>query len=118
MQSVMNLKIKFRESFRPFAPIVLREYAAEYFEMRPDEDSPYMLLVAPVRAEHRRTDVTASRRCGASIELKLAPFDDPGRDARRLLRARADALTPRATAAFAVCSSDFNANRLPGADQH
>src|SRR5213594_1170552 len=46
MQSVMNLKIKFRESFRPFAPSVLREKVAEYFEM--DVDSPYMLLVAPV----------------------------------------------------------------------
>ena len=53
MQSVMNLKIKFRESFRPFAPIVLRERVHEYFEMRPNEDSPYMLLVAPVRAELR-----------------------------------------------------------------
>jgi carbamoyltransferase len=53
MQSVMNLKIKFRESFRPFAPIVLREYVDEYFEMRPGEDSPYMLLVAPVRPRHR-----------------------------------------------------------------
>jgi carbamoyltransferase len=53
MQSVMNLKIKFRESFRPFAPCVLREYVDQYFEMRPYEDSPYMLLVAPVREEHR-----------------------------------------------------------------
>lgn len=53
MQSVMNLKIKFRESFRPFAPIVLREYVDRYFEMRPFEDSPYMLLVAPVREELR-----------------------------------------------------------------
>jgi carbamoyltransferase len=53
MQSVMNLKIKFRESFRPFAPIVLREYVDRYFEMRPYEDSPYMLLVAPVRSEFR-----------------------------------------------------------------
>lgn len=53
MQSVMNLKIKFRESFRPFAPIVLREYVDRYFEMRPYEDSPYMLLVAPVRDEIR-----------------------------------------------------------------
>jgi carbamoyltransferase len=51
MQSTMNLKIKFRESFRPFAPAVLREDVAEYFEMRPNEDSPYMLLVAPVRKE-------------------------------------------------------------------
>jgi carbamoyltransferase len=53
MQSVMNLKIKFRESFRPFAPIVLREHVDEYFQMRPYEDSPYMLLVAPVRYEIR-----------------------------------------------------------------
>ncbi len=53
MQSVMNLKIKFRESFRPFAPIVLRERVAEYFEMRDEEDSPYMLLVAPVRKDKR-----------------------------------------------------------------
>lgn len=53
MQSVMNLKIKFRESFRPFAPVVLREHVDEYFEMRPGEDSPYMLLVAPVRQDKR-----------------------------------------------------------------
>ena len=53
MQSVMNLKIKFRESFRPFAPSVLRERVHEYFATRPEEDSPYMLLVAPVRDEKR-----------------------------------------------------------------
>jgi carbamoyltransferase len=53
MQTVMNLKIKFRESFRPFAPLVLREEVDRYFQMRPFEDSPYMLLVAPVREEHR-----------------------------------------------------------------
>jgi carbamoyltransferase len=46
MQSVMNLKVKFRESFRPFAPIVRREQAAEYFDLT--EESPYMLLVAPI----------------------------------------------------------------------
>ena len=51
MQSRMNLKIKFRESFRPFAPAVLAEHAAEYFDLK--GDSPYMLLVAPVRNEHR-----------------------------------------------------------------
>lgn len=53
MQSIMNLKIKFRESFRPFAPIVLREHVHEWFKMRPNEDSPYMLQVAPVRDEIR-----------------------------------------------------------------
>ena len=59
MQSVMNLKIKFRESFRPFAPSVLRDRVHDYFETRPEEDSPYMLLVADVRPERRtngRTD--------------------------------------------------------------
>jgi carbamoyltransferase len=49
MQSVMNLKVKFRESFRPFAPIVRRERVADYFEL--DAASPYMLLVAPVKKE-------------------------------------------------------------------
>ena len=53
MQTVMNLKIKFRESFRPFAPIILRERVHEYFEMRENEDSPYMLLVAPVQEDKR-----------------------------------------------------------------
>ncbi|MGI9471516.1 MAG: carbamoyltransferase family protein [Rubripirellula sp.] len=53
MQSVMNLKIKFRESFRPFAPIVLREHADEYFELQPDDESPYMLIVAPVHEDIR-----------------------------------------------------------------
>ncbi len=51
MQSKMNLKIKFRESFRPFAPTVLREKASEWFDLK--QESPYMLLVAPVRGEKR-----------------------------------------------------------------
>jgi carbamoyltransferase len=51
MQSVMNLKIKYRESFRPFAPSVLAERVADYFEL--DRASPYMLLVAPVKEEIR-----------------------------------------------------------------
>jgi carbamoyltransferase len=53
MQSTMNLKIKFRESFRPFAPCVLRERVHEWFELRDNADSPYMLLVADVRKEKR-----------------------------------------------------------------
>lgn len=54
MQATMNTKIKFRESFRPFAPCCLREHVHEWFDMRPGEDSPYMLLVAPVLKKHRR----------------------------------------------------------------
>jgi carbamoyltransferase len=51
MQSVLNLKVKFRESFRPFAPVVLLERAAEFFEL--EVESPYMLLVAPVHPRQR-----------------------------------------------------------------
>jgi carbamoyltransferase len=57
MQSVMNLKIKFRESFRPFAPSVLEERVHELFAMKPQQPSPYMLLVAPVQ-EERRTQLS------------------------------------------------------------
>jgi carbamoyltransferase len=53
MQATMNLKIKFRESFRPFAPAVLQERASEFFDVRPEQESPYMLMVAPVLKEHR-----------------------------------------------------------------
>lgn len=56
MQRRMNLKIKFRESFRPFAPIVTSERASEYFELEPGEESPYMLIVAPVREGQRLED--------------------------------------------------------------
>ncbi|MCP4901675.1 MAG: carbamoyltransferase [bacterium] len=63
MQSVMNLKIKFRESFRPFAPIVLRERVSEYFEMEDEQDSPYMLLVAPV-AKNKRIQIDADGATG------------------------------------------------------
>jgi carbamoyltransferase len=53
LQATMNLKIKFRESFRPFAPSVLRERASEYFELRADQESPYMLVVAPLLDKRR-----------------------------------------------------------------
>src|SRR6516165_1874562 len=50
MQKTLNLKVKYRESFRPFAPSVLREEVANWFDL--DVDSPYMLLVAPVAQQH------------------------------------------------------------------
>jgi carbamoyltransferase len=68
MQQVMNLKIKFRESFRPFAPIILQEHVHEYFEMRPGEDSPYMLLVAPVKEELRSQQLGADYEQAFGIE--------------------------------------------------
>ena len=73
MQSVMNLKIKYRESFRPFAPSVLRERVAEYFAM--DADSPYMLLVAPV-VEARRMAMTEAQQALWGIELLNVPRSD------------------------------------------
>lgn len=63
MQSIMNLKIKHRESFRPFAPSVLREHVEEWFEL--NEDSPYIMLVADVVAERRCTATAKEKTCGA-----------------------------------------------------
>lgn len=53
LQSVMNLKIKYRESFRPFAPAVLAEEKTKWFDVTDRQENPYMLMVAPVREEHR-----------------------------------------------------------------
>jgi carbamoyltransferase len=72
MQSTMNLKIKFRESFRPFAPSILHDRVSEYFDMRPDEDSPYMLLVAPVK-EEKRLQLNGEAEKLEGIELLKVP---------------------------------------------
>jgi carbamoyltransferase len=69
MQEVMNLKIKFRESFRPFAPSVLREKCTEWFELK--EESPYMLLVAPV-AKSRQREMTPAEQQRFGLEKLLA----------------------------------------------
>ena len=70
MQSVMNLKIKYRESFRPFAPAVLADRVADYFEL--DRPSPYMLLVAPVR-EELRTPMSSGQQSLFGIEKLNVP---------------------------------------------
>jgi carbamoyltransferase len=75
MQSMMNLKIKFRESFRPFAPIVLRERASEFFDLDPDEESPYMLVVAPV-ADAKRVNGQRSAASGLD-KLKVIRSEVP-----------------------------------------
>ncbi len=75
MQADMNIKIKFREGFRPFAPSVLRERVSEYFEL--DRDSPYMLIVAPVKRE-RCIPLTAEQRELWGIDkLNVARSDIP-----------------------------------------
>ena len=73
MQSVMNLKIKYRESFRPFAPSVLRERVSDYFAL--DTDSPYMLLVAPV-LEKRRIKPNKEQQSLWGIDLLNVPRSD------------------------------------------
>jgi carbamoyltransferase len=73
MQSVLNLKVKYRESFRPFAPSVLRERVSEYFEL--DTDSPYMLLVADV-VESRRKEMTPEQQDLFGIAKLNVPRSD------------------------------------------
>ena len=72
-QSLLNLKVKFRESFRPFAPSVLRERVADWFEL--DGDSPYMLLVANVREDHR-IPMTAEQEALFGIDKLNVPRSD------------------------------------------
>ena len=78
MQKVMNLKIKFRESFRPFAPIVLRERVSDFFEMEDEADSPYMLLVADVAQDKR---------------LQVSDNDAEGLDKLKVIRSEVPAIT-------------------------
>ncbi len=75
MQETMNLKIKFRESFRPFAPSVLQESASEYFEI--DRPSPYMLLVAPVKNKIRRQTTKEEESLSGLDMLKAVRSDIP-----------------------------------------
>ncbi len=75
MQTKMNLKIKYRESFRPFAPAVLREDVSEYFEH--DTDSPYMLLVAPVKESRRKEMTEEQQKLFGIAKLKIPRSDIP-----------------------------------------
>jgi hypothetical protein len=87
MQKTLNLKVKYRESFRPFAPSVLREDVADWFEL--DRDSPYMLLVAEVA----RRGAGDRRRRGGAVrhrQAERAALRHPGGDPRRLLGAHPD----------------------------
>lgn len=75
MQVRMNLKIKFREGFRPFAPSVLCERAGEYFEL--EAESPYMLLVAPVQRDRQIPMSDEQRRLWGIEQLNVARSDIP-----------------------------------------
>ncbi|MGH2396582.1 MAG: carbamoyltransferase family protein [bacterium] len=75
MQALMNLKIKFREGFRPFAPSVLRERVTDYFEL--NEDSPYMLLVAPVKRDRQIPMSEEEQRLWGIDKLNVPRSDIP-----------------------------------------
>ncbi|MGB1309725.1 MAG: carbamoyltransferase [Leucothrix sp.] len=75
MQSVMNLKIKYRESFRPFAPIIKHDKVSEWFEH--DGPSPYMLIVAPVREDKRKTMTQAQEALFGIDKLNLVRSEIP-----------------------------------------
>jgi carbamoyltransferase len=75
MQKTLNLKVKYRESFRPFAPAVLRERLADWFEL--DCDSPYMLLVAPVKQAHQRKMSEAEQTLFGIDKLNVPRSDIP-----------------------------------------
>jgi len=75
MQAQMNIKIKFREGFRPFAPSVLRDHVSEYFEL--DCDSPYMLLVAPVKQERQIPMPDGAKKLWGIDQLNVVRSDIP-----------------------------------------
>jgi carbamoyltransferase len=75
VQRLLNLRVKFRESFRPFAPSVLREHVAEWFDL--DTDSPYMLLVADVHPARQRTMTDAQQRLFGIDKLNVPRSDIP-----------------------------------------
>jgi carbamoyltransferase len=123
MQSAMNRKIKFRESFRPFAPAVLAEHAGEFVTLPPGTESPYMLLVAPVRPERRlaptgsvsgvgrvqevRSDLPAVTHVDYSARIQTVDRERHPRF-RRLLEA-----FHRATGCPAVINTSFNVRSEP-----
>jgi carbamoyltransferase len=77
MQTVMNMKVKFREGFRPFAPVVLRERAHEYFDVPRNFDSPYMLVVAPVTEGQRRPVSDIEKQSAGIDKLKIRRSEIP-----------------------------------------
>jgi carbamoyltransferase len=85
MQATMNVKIKFRESFRPFAPVVLQEHAHDWFDMWEGQESPYMLLVAPVLSK-RRVPI-------APADLEKMAHDPDLRQRVNVIRSSAPAIT-------------------------
>jgi carbamoyltransferase len=104
MQADMNIKIKFREGFRPFAPSVLRERVSDYFEL--DTDSPYMLLVAPVK-ESRQIPMTDEQRGLWGLDLLNVPKSDIPAVTHIDYSARVQTVTPEANADYHALLAEF-----------
>jgi carbamoyltransferase len=113
MQKTLNLKVKFRESFRPFAPSVLREDVSERFDL--DCDSPYMLLVADVRADRRRTMTAADVR---DREAQCRALRNPGGHSRGLLGPYSDGRSGDQPALPCSPACVQSAHRMRGAHQY
>jgi carbamoyltransferase len=116
MQSVLNLKVKYRESFRPFAPAVLREDVADWFEL--DGDSPYMLLVADVVEKRRRQMTEGRTKAFRHREAECAALGHPGRDPCRLFGAHPDRACRNQSALSRPDLRLQAADRLPGDREH
>jgi carbamoyltransferase len=104
MQAQMNLKIKFREGFRPFAPSVLRERVADYFEL--DDDSPYMLLVAPVK-KARQIPLSAAQHQLWGIDKLNVPRSDLPAITHIDYSARVQTVTPEVNADYYALIHEF-----------
>jgi carbamoyltransferase len=106
MQAKMNVKIKFRESFRPFAPVVLKDKSSDYFEI--DQESPYMLLVGPVKKEHRNPDASAQSEGKAGIDLLNVKRSDVPAITHVDFSARVQTLTEERNGAFYRVTEAFH----------
>lgn len=100
MQQVMNLKIKFRESFRPFAPSVLREKNTEYFDMPEHTESPYMLIVAPVQGDKRAPGCSEAMKSLTGIEKLNIPRSTLPAITHVDFSARVQTVTPEANGRY------------------
>ena len=109
MQSVLNLKVKYREFFRPFAPSVLRENVDDWFEL--DCDNPYMLFVADVAKQHRR-EMTAEEHALFGIQKLNVPSSSI--PAVTQVSARIQTVHRETNPRYHALLSAFKARRLSG----
>ena len=116
MQKNLNLKVKYRESFRPFAPAVLREDVADWFEHA--SDSPYMLIVADVREDKRRQMTPDEAGLVRNRQAQCVALGNPGGDPCRLFGPHPDRARRHQSAVSPIAQPVQGADRLPDPGQH